>query len=293
MSYLSNKMDILKGAFMGNLMKLKALYDIRIRKSIRLSAQQDTSVIVSLTSYGKRVNSSVVYTIYSLIQQTIRPERIVLWLNEQEFCNENLPGNLRFLCNYGLEVRYAKDIRSYTKIIHALSEFADKHIITVDDDVFYGRLLVQELVEAHNKHPQAIITNYAKVPTTDIHSKLEPYIKWPEYYHASAGLSYDSAKLFPLGVGGVFYPSHVFDEEVKNEAVFTRLCPNADDVWLYVMGLRCKAKKRILTNSRINCYHTDLLRQYFTHDRLTNSNRIGGENDTQLQALLAHYNMTI
>lgn len=278
---------------MGNLMKLKALYDIRIRKAIRLSAQQDTSVIVSITSYGKRVNRSVVYTIYSLIQQTIRPERIVLWLNEQEFCAENLPGNLRFLCNYGLEVRYAKDIRSYTKIIHALSEFADKHIITVDDDVYYGRLLVQELIEAHNKHPQTIITNYAKVPTTDIHSKLEPYIKWPEYYHASAGLSYDSAKLFPLGVGGVFYPSHVFDEEVKNEAVFTRLCPNADDVWLYVMGLRCKAEKQILTNSRINCYHTDLLRQYFTHDRLTNSNRIGGENDTQLQALLAHYNITI
>jgi hypothetical protein len=131
------------------------------------------------------------------------------------------------------------------------------------------------------------------VPTTDIHSKLKPYIKWPEYYHASEDFSYDSAKLFPLGVGGVFYPSHVFDEEVKNEAIFTRLCPNADDVWLYVMGLRCKAEKQILTNSRINCYHTDLLRQYFTHDRLTNSNRIGGENDTQLQALLAHYNMTI
>lgn len=88
-------------------------------------------------------------------------------------------------------------------------------------------------------------------------------------------------------------PATRFDDEVTNEAVFKALCPKADDIWLYIMGLRTKTEKRILTNSHIAHYHTDLLRQYLTQDRLTATNRFRGENDTQLQALVAHYNIEL
>ena len=293
MSYLSNKLGILKDAFMGNLMKLKVLYDIRLRHSIKLSSQQDTSVILSLTSYGKRVRRSAVYTVYSLLRQTVRPERIVLWLNEEEFNSQNLPSDLCFLCNYGLEVRFGKDIGPYTKIIHSISAFPDKHIITADDDLYYSKNFVKEFIDAHSQHPQAIITACAKVPLADSNGHLAPYRSWPEYHHMAASFQYDSTKLFPLGVEGVFYPCQVFDEEVTNEAVFTALCPKADDIWLYIMGLRSQAEKRILVDSRISYYHTDLLRQYLTKDRLTATNRFGGENDTQLQALIAHYKIKL
>ena len=123
MSYLRNKTSILKDAFMGNLMKLKVIYDIRLRKAMTLSSQRDNSVVISLTSYGKRVERSAVFTIYSLLRQTIRPERVVLWLNEEEYNSRNLPNDLRFLCDYGLEVGYGKDIGPYTKIIHSLKTF--------------------------------------------------------------------------------------------------------------------------------------------------------------------------
>ena len=291
MSYLSNKLCILKDAFMGNLMKLKVLYDIRLRKAISLSPEQDSSVIISLTSYGKRVRRSAVYTVYSLLHQSVRAERVVLWLNEEEYDSHSLPSDLRFLCNYGLEVRFGKDIGSYTKIIHSLSAFPDKHIITADDDLYYTNSFVREFVEAHRQHPQAIITGFAKVPTSDSDSQLDPYDAWPEYHHVSPSFSYDSSTLFPLGVGGVLYPSHVLGDEVRNEAVFTSLCPKADDIWLYVIGLQSQAEKRILVDSRISYYHTDLLRQYLTKDRLTATNRFGGENDTQLRALIAHYDI--
>ena len=286
---LGNKIGILKDAFMGNLMKHKVLFDIRLRKAIKLSPKQDDSVILSLTSYGKRVKGSAVFTVYSLLRQTVRPERVVLWLNEDEFNSENLPSDLRFLCKYGLEVRFCKDIGSYTKLIHSLSAFPDKHIITADDDLYYSKNFVQEFVEAHRQHPQAIITGFAKIPVSDGEQQLAPYDAWPEYHHVPASFQYDSQKLFPLGVGGVLYPSHVFDDEVSNEVVFTALCPKADDIWLYIMGLRSQAEKRILTDSRIAYYHTDLLRQYVTKDRLTATNRFRGENDTQLQALMEHY----
>lgn len=289
MSYLSNKIGILKDAFMGNLMKLRVRYDIRLRRSMSLAARQDREVIVSLTSYGKRVRGSVVYTVHSLLRQTVRPERVVLWLDEEEYGEGNLPADLRFLQQYGLEVRYGKDIGSYTKIIHSLTAFPDKHIITADDDLYYSKHFVEEFTEAHRQHPEAIITGFAKVPLTGSDHRLAPYDEWPEYHHVGADFEYDGQRLFPLGVGGVLYPRRVFDGEVTNEAVFRRLCPKADDIWLYIMGLRCGAEKRILTGSRIAYYHTDLLRQYLTKDRLTATNRFKGENDRQLQALVEHY----
>lgn len=293
MSYLANKIGILKNVFMGNLMKLKALYDIRLRKTINVAPRQDTTIIISLTSYGKRVKGSVVYTIYSLLKQTVIPDRIVLWLNEAEFNNNNLPKDLRFLCNYGLEVRYCKDIRSYTKLIHSLSAFPDKHIITVDDDIYYTKAFIQEFSEAHQQHPQAIIAGIAKMPVAKADKQLAPYIDWPEYCHVPADFEYDKTKLMPLGIGGVLYPSNTFDNEVLNQQVFMALCPKADDIWLYIMGLRCQAEKRMLIASQTAYYHTDLLRQYFTKDRLTAQNRLEGENDIQLQALLQHYNISI
>ena len=293
MSYISNKIGILKDVFMGNLMKVKVLYDIRIRKNITLSPIKDDSTIVSLTSYGKRVKGSALYTIYSMLKQNVRPERVVLWLNEEEFNNDNITSDLRFLFDYGLDVRYAKDIRSYTKIIHSLKLFPDKHIITADDDIYYTKNFVEEFVEAHRHHPKAIITGFAKDPTLDTNNRLKTYSDWPEYHHVPASFEYDKKRLVPLGWAGVFYPSHVFDEEVTNEAVFTTLCPKADDIWLYIMGLRSNAEKRILPDSRIAYYHTDLLRQYFTRDRLTATNRFGGENDVQLKALLEHYELSI
>ena len=293
MTDLSNKIGILKDALMGNLMKLKVVYDIRLRKAVGLSSRQENSVIVSLTSYGNRVKGSAVYTVYSLLRQSVRPERVVLWLDEKEFNSQNLPDDLRFLCDYGLEVRLGKDIGPYTKIIHSLSAFTNKHIITADDDLFYTKNFVEEFIDAHRKHPQAIITGYAKMPMTNGKHQIAPYGEWAEYHHVPASFQYNSATLFPLGWGGVLYPSHVFDDEATNEAVFMSLCPKADDIWLYIMGLRCHAEKRMLTDSRIAYYHTDLLRQYLTRDRLTATNRFGGENDTQLQALLAHYDLSI
>lgn len=293
MSYLTNKIGILKDVFMGNLMKLKTIYDICLRKSIDVSRQRDSTIIVSLTSYGKRVRGSVIYTIYSLLKQTVQPERIVLWLNEKEYSDENLPETLRFLCQYGLEVRYCRDIRSYTKMIHSISAFPDKHIITVDDDIYYTKEFIKEFSEAHQQHPQAIIAGIAKMPVAKADKQLAPYIDWPEYCHVPADFEYDKTKLMALGIGGVLYPCNTFDNEVLNESVFMALCPKADDIWLYIMGLRCQAEKRMLTESQISYYHTDLLRQYFTKDRLTAKNRLEGENDIQLQALLSHYNISL
>ena len=283
------KLGILRDVIMGNLIKLKVRYSIYIKKHIVLSEKRDQDIIVTLTSYGERVKGSAVYTIYSILKQTVLPERIVLWLDEKEYGKDNLPDVLLFLEKYGLEVRFVPDLGPYTKIIHALKGFPNKHLITVDDDIYYSKQLIEELKMTHCHYPKAIVSGWAKVPTKDIHQQLSPYTEWPEYHHVDEHFEYDTQTLFPLGWSGVLYPAHTFDIEVMNAEVFTRLCPKADDIWLYVMGLRCKTEKRILTHSNITRYHTDLLRQLMTKDRLTAINRFGGENDKQLAAVHDYY----
>lgn len=288
-----NKLSILSDVLMGNVVKARVLFDVYVRRSVRVSADVDPTVVVSLTSYGDRVGKCVAYTAYSLLRQSVRPSSVVLWLSEDHFNDGNLPRALRFLCAYGLDIRYCRDIRSYTKIVHSLKAFPDKHIITADDDLYYTSDFVKEFVEAHRAHPQSIITAWARIPRVNGDGQLAPYGEWPEVKHASAGFHYDGRRLLPLGVGGVLYPAHVFDGEALNESVFLSLCPKADDIWLYVMGLRLGVDKRLLVDSHISYYQTDTLRQYLTSDRLTESNRFGGENDTQLRALLDYYKIPV
>lgn len=58
------------------------------------------TVTVSLTSYGDRVYS-VCYVIYSILMQSVQPNRIILWLSEQEYNDENLPQSLKDLRSRG------------------------------------------------------------------------------------------------------------------------------------------------------------------------------------------------
>ena len=92
-------------------------------------------VILSLTTYGKRLYE-VAATIESIMQGSMKPNRIVLWL-ENELQDTELPIALKNQQGRGLEVIFCKNVRSYKKLVPALCRFPDSAIITIDDDVIY------------------------------------------------------------------------------------------------------------------------------------------------------------
>ena len=93
-------------------------------------------IIVSLTTYGARFYD-VYLTIESIMQGTIKPNRIVLWVSE-ELKSTTLPIVLARQIERGLEIRYRRDLRSFTKLLYSLKEFPDATIVTIDDDVIYN-----------------------------------------------------------------------------------------------------------------------------------------------------------
>ena len=105
-------------------------------------------VIVSLTSFGKRI-FDVYLAIESFMQGTIKPNKIILWLSENEFNGKMLPHTLQLQQVRGLEIKFCKDLRSYKKLIPSLKLYPDACIITIDDDVIYEYDIVERLVNAH------------------------------------------------------------------------------------------------------------------------------------------------
>jgi hypothetical protein len=188
-------------------------------------------IIVSLTTYGKRLYD-VYLAIESIMQQTLQPNRIILWLGD-ELKGTDIPLTLCRQQKRGLEIRYCKDIGSYKKLIPSLIALPSAAIITVDDDNLYSFDLIENLVNAYKKNPLLIhcIRMHRMKLRND--NTLEKYLKWT----MNCGLFDVSPLNFPTGVGGVLYPPHCFKEEVFNEKVFMDICKYADDVWFKAMAL--------------------------------------------------------
>lgn len=189
----------------------------------------DREVIVSLTTYGKRV-WDVALTIESIMQQTLLPNRIILNLDEN-LRSIPLPRMIEAQVIRGLEIKYVKDIKSYTKLIPTLRENPESIIITIDDDVLYECDVIERLVDSYKENPNdvsALRTHYIQFYNN---GTVKPYNKW--IYTSTLPCS--SYRNFQTGVGGVLYPPHVLHSEVMHEEIFMDICPTADDVWFHAM----------------------------------------------------------
>lgn len=192
-------------------------------------------VVVSLTSYGRRIEIAYM-AIASIMRQTRKPNRIVLWLGEEER-ERPLPATLDLLKKRGLEVRYCHDLKSHTKLLPALKAFPDAAVITIDDDVMYNMELIDRLVRAHLREPRTVWGARATRIALGPDGRVLPYKKWREAPAESA-----SPLNFLTGVGGILYPPHILPDEVHDEETFMRLAPTADDLWFKAMEMKAGAE---------------------------------------------------
>lgn len=190
-------------------------------------------IIVSLTTYGARA-MSVYLTIESIMQQTLKPNKIVLTLDQDEFNKNNLPLSLKRLQQRGLEIIFTEDIKSYKKLIPVLRLFPEDIIVTVDDDVIYPPDMLERLYLRHNDHPNDIICCHAHIISFDNNGNACPYLSWADQ---PAHIGGNSKSLLPVGIGGILYPPHCLHQDVDNVEKFLQLSPMADDLWFKIMAI--------------------------------------------------------
>lgn len=241
-------------------------------------------LVVTLTSYGRRATKTVPHVLASLLVQTKRPDRIILWLDNINFSDTRLPKPLAVMRDkYGVEIRFCEDTRSYKKLIPTLQLCPDDILVTVDDDLLYKRRLLEKLYEAHLETPHMRLCALAHQPIIENGAFL-PYRKWKHnvMYHSEN-------RIFPLGGAGTLYPPHSLHADVTNLSLFMQLAPQADDVWFWAMGEMAGTKTRLI-DFGYPFYQVDLLYQLMHKDAsLMASNLHEDNNDKQIRNVLNHY----
>ena len=246
----------------------------------------DNGIIISLTSFPQRMYE-IHFTLYSLLTQSVKPAKVILWLGEEQFPNreKDIPEKVLKLKANGLTIGWHKNLRSYTKLIPALKQFPNNIIVTADDDIYYEKEWLEKLVKTHDTDPDCIICHRAhkiKLSKTGV----APYKKWAKKikYCKPSYLN------FLTGVGGVLYPVNSLYKDVLNEELFTELAPKADDVWFWAMAVLNKTKTGIVKNQITDLNYVNPERERGLIDEVTlfSSNKKGG-NDLQIEKVINHY----
>ena len=244
--------------------------------------KRPTQIVVSFTSYGKRIQT-VPLMLEKVLNQTLKPDRIVLYLSKLNFprMEEELPVRLLEMRPQGLEIRWCEnDLKSYKKLLPAVRDFPEDIIITLDDDLIFGLDLVEQLYNRHQKYPNAVISSRAHRILFSEDGQVLPYAEWEKLFSSpEEGPSFD---LLATTGAGTLFPPHCLPEAAFDEKAFQQLCPNADDIWTKVM----------LTLNGVPVLPPDrkVLIKFIAgtqQDRLWNTNE--AENDEQLRAVLEKY----
>lgn len=254
-----------------------------------LNRKNDASdIIVSLTTFGHRVTDTAPHSIYTLFTQSRLPNRIVLFLDHDNWNANNIPPLLQKLQRSGLEIYFCEDTKPYKKLIPALQLFPDNPIITVDDDVYYNPNTISELVEAYEQSDRkSVICHWAFVVEKQ-KGKFTPYLLWRDNKFGNNHSNYSA-----VGQDGVLYPPHVFDNEVFNKDVFMEKC-KGDDIWFWIQEYRNDVPVLVLQNSsKAHNTYVNTVEQWKPTQKsaLYYTNDILGKNNENLSNLLEHYHI--
>lgn len=270
---------------MGSLVKRLYFHDKAMNSKDNLITTLKSELplkVISLTTYSKRIHD-VYLVIESLGEQTIKANKIVLWLDEAEFCMETIPEILRMQMKRGLDVRFCHNIRSYKKLIPSLIAFSDADIITVDDDFIYPHDLVEALTNAQRSSPHCIVGMRGHTIAVD-NGKIKPYKEWD--YEST--FEKNGFYTFLTTGAGTLFPARLLADEFFDEESFMALCPSADDVWINFMCIKHGIERRKVCDDRsFSLRFTPLTDNQDM--ALCNVNVHQKQNDVQIKRMLEKY----
>lgn len=245
--------------------------------------QREERVIVSLTSYPARI-SYVHLAIKSLMLQSYKPDRIILWLAEEQFPDKQLPKELTDLCAYGLEIRFVENLYGHKKYFYILQEQKKNELVmTYDDDLIYPPNSIKRAVKTHRKHPSTIVCNRAQALAYNKEGKVKNPGRWATI--SSEGVHKPSYKLCPSTGGGCLYPYGVLHEDAKRADLIRELALKGDDLWIMFMAT---AKGTPIVKTRK--YHRPFCPINNTQTvQLSTGNLINNEYFEMLDALIERY----
>lgn len=207
---------------------------IPIQKHIRENREKENLTIVSLTTYPQR-EKKVQWTLKTLFNQTAEIDKIILWLSEEQYPEKKIPDEIKQYMDFGLEVRFCEELRSHKKYYYTMMENPQAIVVTVDDDVLYPEDTIEHLLTKHQRFPNAVVCNQARLIQSE-NGEFLPYRDWG--VNISPNIDGPDMRILPIGEGGILYPPGCLHEEVFNRQLIKDIALYADDLWLKTMAMK-------------------------------------------------------
>lgn len=261
--------------------KLPLYYKKNQDKIFLKRKNSNVKIIASLTTYPKRINT-VWITINSIINQSLQPDSIILWLAEEQFPNkyEDLPSSLLQLQSKGLQIRFCEDLKSHKKYYYTLQEYSNDLVVLFDDDMFYPKDTIKKLYKLYQDNSHDVCTITTQLITPSIYTNPS---KW-QNPSINQKIKHCS-KVQMFSGSGTLLKANMLDNTVFDKEAIKNICPYADDLWLTFMARKKGTKITSVSKWRpfpIVIYGT-------SEESLWYVNSEQGKNDEQWENLMKEY----
>lgn len=256
-----------------------------IKIGINTTESRKRKLICSMTSFPARIDE-VWISIETVFRQTVKADKIILWLSKDQFKDKELPKSILDCQKKGLSIRWVdEDLRSHKKYFYALQEFKDSDIVLLDDDLYYPDKLLENLVLMAKRHPNSICATRVHKMKYNKDGSLKPYNRWIHNFNPKKE---QASKDFFLTSGmGTLIPTGIMPADTFDKKVFKKICLYADDVWLNFQARRAKIK--IFKNNK---YDKDPISIGLSqNEKLVDFNVQNGGNDKQIIDVINYYNI--
>lgn len=216
------------------------------------------------------------------MDQTLKAEKVILVLAEEEFPDRALPAEYHSLQKRGLEILWAKkNSRSFKKLIPVAEAFPGMDVITADDDILYPPTMVQQLVDNSSSTTQSIVGHRGWSLTT-VNSRLLPYS-----LYVRAGASSAGPRILLTSGAGILFPERLLrSRALRNLELAQKLCPTADDIWFWGVSVMEGWTPRCLGNHKIEPAEAQS-----KTPQLYQVNVMQGQNDLQLAEVINYFGL--
>jgi len=256
-------------AFLTKVKNLKFLIKYEINKNKKRNRIKNA--VVSLTTFDKRIDG-VEITIKSLLLQTILPSKIILYIGDED--KKLTPQSLKSLEGEIFEIKYCKDLRSYTKFIPLLNDLESQvhqydWLVVCDDDIIYPENWFENFQLEKFQDEKIAIAHRCHKAFIDRNGDFLPYNSWNKI-----DIKTYQFGLFPTGVGGIALPIKAINPFFFKTRIFLELAPTSDDVWIYFL-LKLSGIRVFDTNSKLKLKEWVLRKRY----RLSKINNQEGDDN--------------
>lgn len=268
-NYLISKMD--------NYYGINTIVNRNCELIISLTAMRDTFEILPIV-------------LYSLFNQELKADRIILWLDKKNENYADLPYEISQYVKNGLDIRFIENIYPYNKTVYSMKEFNKSIIVTVNENIYYPSNWLKLLYLSYIANPKDIHINRACRINLDENKRILPYKAWDKHLN---NINTSDFNNLPDGIGGILYPPNCFTNEFFRQDIFLKNAPNLDEIWIWTMALLHNKKFRVIKNSIKYFAHVDYLN--FIHKVIKKilSTEIKNEYDKTIDSLMKYYGHNI